>query len=221
MTDETPIGPAGVPGFDPRLVAAPFPIRTPRLNLRPCRKGDGRHLADAVAESWAAFRPWFHEYMGSWAVETDAGWQERVARRHLSHFDSRERLPFLAWDDTGTFIAFAELMPDWPARRFALNYWVRQSKHRSGYGLEAANALTRYAFGALAADRVTATCAAPNRASANLVGKLGFEQIDRLPLGYRMPDKTRVDERVFALSDPSRLPALVVSWPADAAAQDR
>ena len=221
MTDEMPTGRAGVPGFHPRLVAAPFPIRTPRLNLRPCKEGDGARLAEAVAESWAALRPWFHEYMGPRAVEADAGWQEGVARRYLSQFHSRERLPFLAWDGAGTLVAFAELIPDWPTAKFALSYWVRRSKHRSGYGLEAANALTRYAFGALAADRVTATCAAPNRASANLVAKLGFEQIARPPLSYRMPDKTRVDERVFALSDPSRLPALVVSWPAAAPAQDR
>ena len=127
----------------------------------------------------------------------------------------------VAWDGSGTFIAFAELMLDWPTKRFALNYWVRRSRHRSGYGLEALNALTRYAFGALAATRITATSAAPNRASANLVAKLGFEQTARLPLGYEMQDKTPVDNRVFALADPARLPPLAISWPADDPAQVR
>ena len=151
--------------------------------------------------------------MGSWAVETDADWQERVAGRFLAQFRARERFAFLAWDGAGAFVAFAELFPDGPAGTFGLSYWVRRSRHRLGYGSEAVNALTRYAFGALAAQAVTATCAAPNVASAGLIAKLGFAPAARIPLGDAMPDGTRVDHRVFALSDPSKLPDLAVSWP--------
>ncbi len=196
---------------DPCLPAARLPIRTTRLTLRPCETGDGGPLADAVAESWATLHPWFHDGMGSWAVETDPAWQERVAQRFRAQFQAGERLPFLAWDRAGTLIGFAEIIPNWCPAGLALSYWVRQSRHRQGYGSESVTALARTAFGALQAKRVTAHCAAPNHASIALITKLGFEPIARTPLGQTMPDKTRVDTLVFALSDPAKLPAINVS----------
>ena len=197
---------------EPHAIPAPVPIRTPRLMLRPCREGDGTALAEAVAESFDALRPWFHVGLGPREREVDPTWQEVVACRHLARFKARERLALLAFDGD-RLVALVELIhPDWRRRAFGLSYWVRTSAQRRGYGTEAVGAATRWAFGALEARRVTVGHAVPNRASAALIARLGFAPVSRMPRGAEMPGELFVDGLGYAMTDPAPLPPLDVRW---------
>lgn len=121
-------------------------------------------------------------------------------------------LAFLAWSTDDALVGFVELRLDSGVGRMRLSYWVRSGCRRQGYGAEAVGAITRYAFEALDARVVTVGHAAPNAASAALIVRLGFERIALQPSGYQMPDGTLVDGIGYAMSDPSALPALDVSW---------
>ena len=201
---------SGTTDREPHAIPAPVPIRTPRLILRPYREGDGEALAKAVAESFDALHPWFHSWLGLREREGDPAWQEVVACRNLYRFKARERLPLLAWSEGRRLIAAVELIhSDWRWRSFELAYWVRTSEHRRGYGAEA---VTRWAFGALGARRVTVGHAGPNEASARLIARLGFTPVSRMPLGSEMPDGAFVDGVGHAMSDPTALPPLEVRW---------
>lgn len=189
----------------------PVPVRTDRLVLRPPTVGDGSAIAEAVAESYDALRPWFHEGMGKRDLEGSPVWQEMVAVRFLAQFLARERLPFYALVRK-TLCAFVELRPDWRVGRHRLSYWVRSSMTGHGIGTEAVGAITRYAFDALDARLVTVGHAEGNAASAALIARLGFEQTARQPLGCEMPDGMLVDGLAYAMRDPVRLPKLNVRW---------
>lgn len=193
------------------LLRAPVPVRTDRLLLRPPAVGDGTAIAEAVAESYDALHPWFHEGMGDKEREVSPVWQEMVAVRFLAQFLARERLSFYAFAQD-TLCAFVELRPDWRVGRHRLSYWVRSSMTGRGIGTEAVGAITRYAFGALDARVVTVGHAEGNDRSAALIARLGFEPTARQPLGYEMPDGMLVDGLAYAMCDPVRLPKLAVRW---------
>jgi RimJ/RimL family protein N-acetyltransferase len=179
--------------------------------LRPPTVGDGAVIAEAVAESYDALHPWFHEGLGDREREGSPVWQEMIAVRFLAQFLARERLPFYAFAQD-TLCAFVELRPDWRVGRHRLSYWVRPSMTGRGIGTEAVGAITRYAFGALDARMVTVGHAESNAASAALIARLGFELTARQPLGYEMPDGTLVDGLAYAMRDPVQLPKLAVRW---------
>ena len=205
---------------EPYRLNVPEPIRTPRLLLRPHREGDGVALAGAIDESWETLHRWFHDGMEVRATETDPLWQEAIAWRCRSRFALRERLAFLAWSDDDALVGFVELLPDWRVGRMKLAYWIRHACRRQGYAIEAVGATTRYAFEALDARLVTVGHAAPNRASAALIARLGFERTAVQPLGHEMPDGTLVDGIGYAMTDPACLPPLAVSWETGAPSAD-
>ena len=161
---------------DPVFIDVPVPIRTRRLLLRPPTAGDGEAIARAVAESYDVLHPWFHDGLGTRAIESDPIWQEMIACRFRAQFAARERLPFYAFD-AGTLCAFVELQPDWRVGRMRLSYWVRSSRMREGFGIEAVGALIRYAFDALDIRIVTVGHADGNTASARLIARLGCVSI--------------------------------------------
>lgn len=114
--------------------------------------------------------------------ESDPAWREVVACRDLARFEARERLRFLAGSDDGALVASVErLHPDWRRRSFALARWERTGAQRQGQRAEAVGAVTRHAFGTLAARRVIVGHAAPNAASARLIARLGFARVSRMP----------------------------------------
>ena len=179
-------------------IDVPVPIWTERLELRSCQDGDGAALADAISESYDDLYPWL---------------QDVVACRSLAQFKARERLQFLAWQGEGQLVGSIEFFqPDWRRRSFHLAYWVRSSLQQQGYGVEMLASILRYSFDVLAARRILVGHAAPNKASAALIAKLGFRELSRLPMGSEMPDGTFVDGISYVMTDSSRLPATKVRW---------
>lgn len=194
-------------------IDVPVPIWTERLELRSCQDGDGAALADAISESYDDLYPWFHDGLGPRDLETSPAWQDVVACRSLAQFKARERLQFLAWQGEGQLVGSIEFFqPDWRRRSFHLAYWVRSSLQQQGYGVEMLASILRYSFDVLAARRILVGHAAPNKASAALIAKLGFRELSRLPMGSEMPDGTFVDGISYVMTDSSRLPATKVRW---------
>lgn len=76
---------------DPVFLEVPVPVRTGRLMLCPPAVGDGVAIAEAVAESYDALHPWFHEGMGSREREGATAWQEMIAKRIREGLEAAKR----------------------------------------------------------------------------------------------------------------------------------
>lgn len=195
---------------NPILTDLPLPIVTPRLILRPAMPGDGAALHAAKEETWAQLNRWM-----PWAKDhgTPAA-EEIVVRESYAKFIRREDMMLFAFEkDSGAFVAGTGLHdPDWDLRRFVIGYWVRESKQGRGYATELTNALLRYAFGPLAATRVSITHAAENHASAKVIAKCGFTREGILRQAALLPDGTARDLHVYSRLDLNGLPALAAGW---------
>jgi ribosomal-protein-serine acetyltransferase len=194
----------------PLLLDIPVPITTPRLLLREPRPGDGPELNAAVLESfdaltrtmpWARTRPTLDE-------------SEDYVRRAAAAWILRTELVVLGFDRTTGRLAVSTGLHriDWSVPSFEIGYWVRASFARQGLVTEAANALTRFAFAALAARRVEIRCDPRNTASVAVIERLGYEREGLLRRDCLGPDGDPRDTLVHSRLDPDGLPPLAVTW---------
>ena len=202
MTTQTPI--------DPILIDIPMPIETDRLIIRSPMPGDGPLVTDAKRETWNDLTRWM-----PWAKGTpDEREDEAVMRRAQADFILRTDLMMIAFErSSGRPVVFTGLhRTDWHARVFEIGYWARTSAQGQGYVTEAANALTHFAFNALAARKVVITHAEGNDRSAAVIRRLGYslEVVERY--GTALPDGTVVDQHRYARFDTNGLPHLDVRW---------
>ncbi|MCG7627452.1 GNAT family N-acetyltransferase [Epibacterium sp. MM17-32] len=186
-------------------------IKTQRLNLRLARRDDATALAEVRSKNHAELWPWFHQEMGTTAEEASPDWQRQRLTRDIDAFNRRQRLPYIIWQQT-QLIGRIDVIPHWHEARFRLAYWVSNTHQAKGYGSEAVTAVTQMAFRALGAQRVTTGHAAPNRASAALARRLGFQPYGRQPNACLLPDGSRVDGLGYERRDPERLPEVGVRW---------
>ncbi len=202
MTVNTPINPI--------LIDVPVPIETDRLIIRPPRAGDGAAMAAAKAETWDDLTRWMVWAKGTPSERED----EAVVRQAHANFIMRTDMTMLAFERaSGLPVVFTGLhRNDWHARIFEIGYWVRTSARGKGYATETANALTRFAFNALAARKVIITHADGNDASAAVIHRLGYplEVVERY--GTTLPNGHVVDQHRYARFDTNGLPDLNVRW---------
>ncbi len=195
---------------NPLLIEIPQPIETDRLIIRGPQPGDGAALTAAKAETWDDLTRWMTWAQGTPYTDND----EANLRRASANFILRTDLMMLAFErSSGLPVVFTGLhRMDWHRREFEIGYWVRTSARGKGYATEAANALTRFAFNALAARKVLITHAAGNDASAGVIKRLGYplEVVERL--GTTLPDGSVVDQYKYARFNTEGLPALDVRW---------
>jgi RimJ/RimL family protein N-acetyltransferase len=196
----------------PVLIEVPMPIRTPRLLLRPKRPGDGALTADAVAETWDDLHQWMR-----WAEHRDAFTAESLEIRNrqvMAGFLLREAIELIGIEvATGRAVVWCGLHDiDWPARQCDTGYWVRRSAQRRGFATEAANAMVRYAFGALGMRRVGLTHSAGNEASRRIAETLGFTLEGMQRAANPLPEGRFADRCCYGLLDADHLPALEVRW---------
>ncbi len=192
------------------LIDIPMPIRTPRLMLRPVQPGDGVHMFAAKQESFAELRKWM-----PWAKELGTAEDSEItAREAYAKFIRREDIMIAGFEqDSGQFVIGTGLHRfNWDLRIFEIGYYVRTSATGKGYASEASNALTRYAFSALSASKVTIGHAAENHASARVIEKLGFEKEAVLRKDAILPDGTVTDHHWYARFNTDGLPDLDVTW---------
>jgi RimJ/RimL family protein N-acetyltransferase len=194
---------------NPILIDIPMPIETDRLIIRPPMAGDGAAVTAAKAETPDLIR-WM-----PWAKNApDPAADEAVMRKASADFITRTDLMMIAFERaSGVPVVFTGLHRiDWHARVFEIGYWARTSARSKGYVTETANALTRFAFNALAARKVIITHADGNDASAAVIRRLGYplEVVERY--GTTLPDGAVVDQHRYARFDTNGLPHLDVRW---------
>lgn len=198
---------------NPVLIDVPMPIRTPRLLLRPKQVGDGPITAAAVIETWDELHKWMR-----WAenpADFTAESMEIRTRRVMASFILREGIELTGIEvATGTAFIWCGLHDiDWQGRQCDTGYWVRKSAQGKGIATEAANALVRYAFGALGMRRIGLTHSAGNDASRRIAEKLGFS-FEGIQRGANiLPGGKNADRLCYARLDVAGLPDLEVQWP--------
>lgn len=192
------------------LIDIPMPITTPRLILRPPQPGDGAAIHEAKIETRTELLRWME-----WAKkdETVDDNEAMVRKAHASFILREDMMLFGFHRDTGELIVSTGLHRfNWSIGKFEIGYWVRKKFHNQGYATEAANSLTRFAFGALNARRVQIFHADGNDASGSVIQKLGFEKECIRRADHRLPDGNIVASHDYACFNIDALPDLEVTW---------
>jgi RimJ/RimL family protein N-acetyltransferase len=198
--------------LNPVLIDIPMPIRTPRLLIRPKQVGDGAITSAAVAETWDDLHKWMQ-----WAENPDAFTPESLEIRYrqiMSGFDLRDCIELIGVESaTGTAVIWCGLHDiNWQGRQCDTGYWVRKSAQGQGFATEAANALVRYAFGALGMWRIGLTHSGGNEASRRIAERLGFS-FEGIQRGANiLPGGKHADRYCYARFDVAGLPDLEVQW---------
>jgi RimJ/RimL family protein N-acetyltransferase len=201
------------------LLEIPIPITTDRLTIRPCREDDAVALTEAYVESHHELKPWL-----SWAhniaiAETNSIYDaERIFIRNAqAQWLMREELAFLITDkhnDSTVFGALCLRRINWTVPSMEIRYWLRTSKTGNGYMTEAVNALCRYAFTQLHAQRIDLVCDESNLRSRAIPERLGFVQEGILKNYDRSAQNNELTNMVvYARYDVQGLPSLSVHWP--------
>jgi RimJ/RimL family protein N-acetyltransferase len=199
--------------LSPVLIDVPMPIRTPRLLIRPKQVGDGAITSAAVDETWEELHNWMR-----WTEKREAFTAEQMEIRNrtvMASFILREGIELIGIElATGTAVVWCGLHEiDWQGRQCDTGYWVRKSAQGQGFATEAANAMVRYAIGALGMRRIGLTYSAGNEASRRTAEKLGFT-IEGVQKGANvLPGGKSADRYCCARLDIAGLPDLEVSWP--------
>jgi RimJ/RimL family protein N-acetyltransferase len=198
--------------MNPVLIGVPMRIRTPRLLIRPKQVGDGAITAAAVAETWDELHKWMR-----WAENRDAFTAESMEIRNrqvMASFLLREGIELIGIEAaTGTAVIWCGFHDiDWQGRQCDTGFWVRKTAQRRGFATEAANALVRYAFGALEMRRIGLTHSDGNEASRRIAERLGFS-FEGIQRGVNViPGGKYADRYCYARADLAGLPDLQVQW---------
>lgn len=201
------------------LLEIPVPITTDRLIIRPYREDDASALTEAYLESLNELKPWL-----SWAhniatTETDSIYEAELIfiRRAQAKWLMREELAFLITDkndDTKILGAICLRRINWAVPSMEIRYWLRTSMTGNGYMTETVNALCRYAFTQLHAQRIDLVCDESNVRSRAIPERLGFVQEGILKNYDRSADCNELTNMiVYARYDTQGLPSLSVHWP--------
>jgi RimJ/RimL family protein N-acetyltransferase len=201
--------------LNPVLIDVPIPIRTPRLLIRQKQVGDGAITSAAVAETWDELHKWMR-----WAENRDAFTAELMEIRNryvMASFILRESIELIGLEAaTGTAVIWCGLHDiDWQGRQCNTGYWVRKSAQGQGFATEAANALVRYAFGALGMRRIGLTHSGGNDASRRIAERLGFSYEGIQRGANILPGGKCADRYCYARFDIAGLPDLEVQWQGD------
>lgn len=187
-----------------------MPIITPRLTIRPPQAGDGAAMFKNKLDSFKELNQWM-----PWAKELGTAEQSEItAREAAANFINRTDIMLLGFlNDTGDLVVSTGLhRMDWDLRTFEIGYWVSTPHTGKGLATESTNALIRYAFNALAANKVSICHAAGNDASAHIIEKLGFVKEGVFKRDARLNDGTITDHHWYARFDDKNLPELSVTW---------
>jgi RimJ/RimL family protein N-acetyltransferase len=160
--------------MNPILLDFPDSFDSERLTVRAPRYADAQEIVTAVNESLDELRPWM-----PWAEEpSQVESTEARLRAAMARWITREDLLLHVYlKGTSTFVVGSGLHRiDWHAGKFEIGYWCRSSFVGNGYVTEAVNAITKFAFKQLQANRVEIKCDARNIRSAAVARRCGFLQ---------------------------------------------
>jgi RimJ/RimL family protein N-acetyltransferase len=185
--------------IDPVLLDLPSSIETPRLLLRPPRRGDGAALLEAINGSLPELRrflaslPWV-------ASEQTLESAEVFCRTGEANFLARKDLPFLVFNrQTGQLVAATGLHRTvWQTPKTEIGYWCRTSASGQGFVTEAVAAVTDYAFEHVKAVRVELITDEENVRSRRVAERAGFVLEGVLKSERRAPDGSLRNTCVYA-----------------------
>ncbi|MCD8525994.1 MAG: GNAT family N-acetyltransferase [Alphaproteobacteria bacterium] len=189
---------------------APMPITTPRLILRPLQPGDGPALHESKSETWDQLTKVFQ-----WASGTpDPDLDEAYARRAFAKYILREDFNLVGLDkDTGEPVIYIGVHPvNWSLNEFQIGYWVRRDAQGQGYAKEASNALIRYTFNELGANRLVMCHVDGNEASRKIITSLGFDYEGLRRKSLVFAGNIIRDAHWYSRIDIDSLPDLAVNW---------
>lgn len=196
------------------MINISMPITTPRLKLRPLQPGDGQMLLDYKKESWDDLLPWgiyvHPPKIDGRKVEHD----EDFCAKKYEKFQKGEDITLIVLDkQTSRMIGIGGLHnPDWNIPMFMVGFQVRTYETGKGYGTEIAQALTKYAFDALKAERVYTFHADGNIGSQRVIEKTGFKKEGVLRKCHNLWDRGVVDEHHYGLLKEESDIKIDVSW---------
>jgi ribosomal-protein-serine acetyltransferase len=132
----------------------------------------------------------------------------------MASFLLREAIELIGVEaETGTAVIWCGLHDiDWRGRQCDTGYWVRKSAQGRGFATEAANAMVRYAFGALGMRRIGLTHSGGNEPSRRIAQRLGFHFEGVQKGANLLPGGKKADRYCYARFDISGLPNLEVHW---------
>jgi RimJ/RimL family protein N-acetyltransferase len=197
---------------NPVPIDLPMPIRTPRLLIRPRQPGDGERALAAIRETWDQLHRWM-----AWAENLDDFTSERLETRNrcaIANFVQRNPIELIGIGiATGEPVVWCGLHDiDWKAYQCDTGFWVRRSAQGRNIATEAANAMLRYAFGALGMRRVGLTHSDGNEASRRIAEKLGFVHVGVDRAANPLPGGLMADRFRYERFGTEGLPPLEVQW---------
>lgn len=156
----------------PLLLDVPESFESERLAIRSPRFGDGAELYAAVAETLDSLRQWMPWALAPQSAEV----LEEYARRTYVEYLARENFGLLLWlRGTQMVVGGSGLhVRDWSVPMFEIGYWCRKRFAGQGYITEAVNAITRFGFESLNAERIFIRCDANNTRSAAVARRAGY-----------------------------------------------
>ena len=202
-----------MPISDLVLFDLPVPITTPRLVLRPPQAGDGEQVHQAILDGYDDKIKWL-----SWSKTPPTVEEvERESRIQSANWIMREDLRFVCIRrDTDQIIGrlgFPAYQCLWQIPLISISYFIAGSQQNQGYGTEAVNALTRYAFDHIGARKVSIQCDTDKVASYLVPEKLNFAVEAKQKGTCPRPDKKELAEgATYSLFSKDPLPPLQFSW---------
>lgn len=192
------------------LLDAPMPIETSRLIIRPLQESDGQALYDAKMETWGQLSQVFQ-----WASGTpDPDMDEAYARKAQADYILRKDFNLVGIDKaTGKHVLWTGIHAlNWGLGEFQIGYWVRDSEQGKGLAKEVANALVRYTFDQLDANRLVMCHVDGNKASQKIITSLGFNFEGVRKNSLLFAGGAVKDAHWYSRVDSKNLPALQVKW---------
>ncbi|GAA3610543.1 GNAT family protein [Kineosporia mesophila] len=177
-------------------------LHTSRLILRDIAPTDAANVHGYASD------PEVCRYM-VWGPNTPEA-SEAFVRQELAVLADPERTSFnklVTIADTGEVIGAVELRIISTAhRRGEFGYVLRRDEWGKGYATEASRALVHWGFECFGLERISATCDPENKASENVLRKVGLEYEGRMRRHLKVRDRWR-DSLLFAILSDDERPA--------------
>ena len=156
----------------PILLDIPDQIETERLLIRVPRPGDGLALQEAFLESHDRLKPWFPWAQGEGSVEE----REIYVREKYASFIKKEDMTLgMYLKSENKFIGGSGLhFHNLEVPSFEIGYWIRTGYESKGYVSEAVNAITKFGFEIMKANRIFIRCDYENMRSQLVAKRAGY-----------------------------------------------
>lgn len=173
-------------------------LTTQRLTLVPVSMDAAEEMNAAIAASLPELKPWLPWAKTCPSVEDTA---EFCALSELQ-IAARTDYPLLMRStESGTLLGSVGLHRiDWSVPAFEVGYWCATAHTGHGYVTEAVQAMARYVFDELAAERLSLHADTRNKSSRAVAERLGFHLDGVLRHDCRDNDGKPADTAIYSLT---------------------